>query len=271
MVKKLHIYKVKDKGEKHYVDKGILPNLPMKMMVIGKSHLSGKTNFITNILLNKDFFRNNFLGEDIFLVSPSIGTDAKLDLLSTELSIPQSNLMNEFDEEKLEVLYDILEEDYKEDVKNKKKVSQKLIYFDDLGFTGDMKKVRDGGIINKIVMNGRHICLSSIFCLQSMKQALKSVRENVNCLVVFDMNNKQIEELEEEHNYLPNGNKITSKQAFKSLFQQTAGEKPHSFLVINYTNLKKDRYMNSNFQPICVCKGKKKCDNVNLEKNIYEK
>ena len=271
MVKKLHIYKVKDKGENHYKAKGVLPDLPLKLMVIGKSHLSGKTNFISNILLNNDFFRGDFLGEDIYIVSPSIGTDEKISLIASELQIPQSNLMKTYDEEKLEVLYEILEEDYKESVKNKKKVSQKLIYFDDLGFTGDLKRVRDGGIINKIVMNGRHICLSSIFALQSQKQALKSVRENVNCLVVFDMNNKQIEELEEEHNYLPNGKEVNSKQAFKNLFQQTAGEKPHSFLVINYTNLKKDRYMNSNFQPICVCKGKKKCDNVILEKNIYEK
>ena len=41
--KNLKILKVIDKNEKHYTDKGLLWDLPMRLLVVGKSHLSGKT------------------------------------------------------------------------------------------------------------------------------------------------------------------------------------------------------------------------------------
>ena len=39
--KNLKILKVIDKTEKHYTDKGLLWDLPMRLLVVGKSHLSG--------------------------------------------------------------------------------------------------------------------------------------------------------------------------------------------------------------------------------------
>ena len=53
--KKLQIYKVKDKNEKHYTKKDILSDIPFRMLIVGKSQLSGKTNFLCNILGQEDF------------------------------------------------------------------------------------------------------------------------------------------------------------------------------------------------------------------------
>ena len=262
MPKKLNIYKVKDKAESYGKDKGLLPNIPFRMLVVGKSHLSGKTNFTTNILLNQDFYRGDFLGEDIYLVSPSIKIDNKLKLIVKELNIPSSNCFSDYVEEEMETLYEVLEEDYKECIREKKKPSPKLIFFDDLGFTGQLRG-KQFGIINKIVCNGRHINLSSIFCLQSITQALKSCRENVSTLIIFNMTNKQLELVEEEHNYLK------CKKAFYNMFRELTYD-PHSFMVINYSNSRKDMYMNKHFQPVCVCPFQKKCENIELD-NIYEK
>ena len=62
---KIEIKRMKDKGERHYTDKNDLFNLPMKLLVIGRSQLSGKTNFICSILLDDDprLYGDDFKGE----------------------------------------------------------------------------------------------------------------------------------------------------------------------------------------------------------------
>jgi len=90
--KNLKILKVIDKNEKHYTEKGLLWDLPMRLLVVGKSHLPGKTNFVVNLLLQDDFYRSNFHGGDMFIVSGSINNDAKLKTLIKSMDIPDSNL-----------------------------------------------------------------------------------------------------------------------------------------------------------------------------------
>ena len=55
----------------------------------------------------------------------------------------------------------MIEEEFQEE----KKKQQRLIIFDDVAYSGDLK-TKETGIISKIVMNGRHAGLSSIFTTQ---------------------------------------------------------------------------------------------------------
>ena len=159
----LNILPVKDKKDKYYTDKGSLPNLPMKIVCVGKSHYSGKTTVALNFLCR--FYDNDFLGEDIFIVSKSLGLCNKIDSLIKYKDVPEKNLYKSFDETLINKQYDIIEEKYKLAVSKGDTPRNTIFYFDDVGFDASLKK--GYGVYNKIFMNGRHINLSSFTCIQS--------------------------------------------------------------------------------------------------------
>ena len=75
-MKELKILRVKDKLDKFGVKKTITPNLSHRALFIAKSGV-GKSNLIVNLLLRaeNEFYRDNFDGDNIFLISPSINSD----------------------------------------------------------------------------------------------------------------------------------------------------------------------------------------------------
>ena len=89
---KFQILKMKDKSDKLHIDKKLLFNLPMKVAIVGRSQLSGKTNMVSNFLLREIFYKNDFAPEDIYIISPSLNTDRKLKTLIEERDIPDENL-----------------------------------------------------------------------------------------------------------------------------------------------------------------------------------
>ena len=114
MSKKLQIYKVKDKSDSYNQDHGILFSTPTRLIISGKSQLSGKTSLITNMLARESFYLNTFKGENIYIFSPSVSTDEKLKKIINIKEIPSTNIIEGFDEEILEEIYKNIEEDYKE-------------------------------------------------------------------------------------------------------------------------------------------------------------
>ena len=60
-------------------------------------------------------------------------------------------------------------------------------------------------------------------------------RENSTELILFSCTNKQIESIYEEHSLL-------NRKQFLKLFHDTTDE-PYTFLVVNYSNPKKERYI----------------------------
>jgi len=79
MVKKLTLQRIKDKGDKNTTDKGLLFNLSMRLIIVGKTG-AGKTDFLTGILTSDDFYNKDFVGRNIYLFSPMIN-DYKLEYL----------------------------------------------------------------------------------------------------------------------------------------------------------------------------------------------
>ena len=216
----MKILKCKDDNEKYYTKKNVLSSLPARIVILGKSALSGKTNFLVNILCqdNPEFYLNDFLGENIWLVSASIGTD-----------------------DKLSKLIDEIEEKFKEDVKNKEKVNY-LIILDDISFSGCLKN-KTHGIINKLFSNGRHLNISVILTSQKYSDILTSARENMTMLIAFNCSNKQLSLISEDVNY------AVDNKTFHKKFRD-ATSKPHSFFVVNFFKTVEEMYMDSNFEII---------------------
>ena len=241
MPKDIKIYKVKDKAEKFYVDKGEMFNLPMRLLVVGKSYNSGKTNLLTNLLLQDDrrLYRNNFKGEDIYIFSGSLNIDNKMKTIVEELEIPDSNLFNEFDDEVLDALLDNIAEEFEEQNKHS------LIVLDDLSFAGGLKS-KTFGALARLFSNGRHIGCSVVLLSQRYADILTSCRENCSGAILFNCSDRQLETIVDDHNYMGD------KKAFKSLFRKLSNEK-HTFMVVNYSNDGSKLYMNSNFKPVGVC------------------
>lgn len=245
MKKKYQILKVIDKSDNYGKKKGHLFDIPFRVLLTAKSQ-QGKTTLITNFLLNPNFYKGDFKPEDIIIISPSLSNDEKLQVIVEELDIPDENLMEDYDEEVVKALYDLIETEYEEAIENKQKPKKKLIIMDDLGFSGALRNKRMGQI-SRIACNGRHINLSLLVCVQAYSQASPVLRSNINGLIVFDTSKKNIDAIAEEHNFLK------SDKDFVCMFRDNV-KSTRDFLVINYTNPKETMYMNKLFEPININK-----------------
>lgn len=246
--KPIQILKVKDSKERFYKKKGLLFDLPFRLLLIGKSQFSGKSSCIINLLLQDDgrLYKNEFEGDNIYIFSGSIKTDNKIKTLITEFDIPTENLFEEYSEDALEAIYEIVEEDYQEAIDNKEKPPNSLIILDDIAFSGGLKG-KQSGQITRLACNGRHINLSFIATSQKYGGMVSTVlRENATGLIIWESSNKQLELISDDHNNYEN-----KKDWMKMVRKRTA--EPHSFFVINYSNPPNQRFLTMGFEPIGPC------------------
>jgi len=243
MSKPINIYRVKDSKEKHYTDKGLLFNLPFKLLMIGKSQFSGKSSCIVNLLLQEDsrLYKKEFDGDNIYIFSGSLKTDNKIKTIIKQFDIPESNLFTEYSEEALDAIYELTEEDYEEAISNKEKPKNTLIILDDMAFGGDLKK-KNSGAINRVFCNGRHINMSIIATAQKYSQLHTTQRENCSGVILWECSQKQLDLIADDHNIFEN------KKDFIKMFRHLT-DKPHSSMIINYSNPKSQRFMDMNFIP----------------------
>jgi hypothetical protein len=206
-------------------------------LVCGKSDLSGKTTLIGSLLCRKEFYKDDFKPEDIFIVSPSATSDEKWKNIIKFLKIPSSNIFDDYNEEVMTTLYDYLKDMYEESVEDKKIPSHKLIVFDDLGFSSKLH-TNKSQTIQKIANNGRHYLISCIMINQYYVQANPNFRSNISGLIAFSATHKQIEAIADEHSTLG------KKQDFIKKFQDATKNK-HSFFTVNYSNDPDKRYIHN--------------------------
>lgn len=232
MTSKYSIYKVRDKTDKNHVKHAIF-DLPFKLAIVGKSQISlGKTSIIMNLLLRDEFYKKHFKGENIWIVTNN-DLDNKLKILKKEKDIPNENFMH-YDEETLEALYDMIEEEFQEEEPKQ----QRLIIFDDVAYSGDLKS-KESGILSKIVCNGRHAGLSSIFTTQKYSLLGCNIRSQLTGALLGSASSKEIELIETDLNF------INKKDFIKMYRENTKGR---NFLCCNFTN--DTIYMDSNFNNI---------------------
>lgn len=241
MKSKYSILKVRDKNDKYYTPVDKLFDVPFRVLINGKSQLSGKTTVVLNMLLNPAFGYNEmFDGDDIYIVSNN-KLDNKLAMMADKLDIPEDNRF-EYDEDYLEILYDDMEESFMDETSEGGKPQNRLIIFDDCGYSGSLKN-KQSGIISKMICNGRHLNLSQIYTSQRFSQVSTTLRTNLTGAILFNTSMKELELITEDMNYMSN------KKEFVKIFRETTKE-PRQFLVVNFSNKPEEMYMNSNFEPI---------------------
>lgn len=240
-MKNYKILKVRDKTDSYYTEVPNLFDLPFKLLINGRSQLSGKTTIILNLILNPAFrYDKLFEGENIYIISNN-KLDNKLEMMSEKLDIPSENRMI-YDEDALDILYDSLEEEFMDETMDGGKPSNRLIIFDDCGYSGSLKN-KQHGIISKMICNGRHLNLSQIYTSQRFSQVSTTLRTNLTGAILFNTSSKELDLISDDMNYLD-----TNKE-FVKMFRKATKE-PRSFLVVNFSNPIESLYLNTDFQPI---------------------
>jgi len=237
----LKIYKMNDKSDDFTTDKGILFNLPFRMVITGKSG-SGKTSAIGSLLLLKQFYMNDFKGKNIYIFSPLMN-DFKMKTIIKKKEVPKMNVYTEFDDDILNALYDKLTEEFKEAMEKKKKVPNFLILLDDLSFDGSLRS----GLFNavsRVFCNGRKHNISIIITSQYLSHILPACLSNISGGIFYNMSDRQLDLLTEHYNYM------NTKKEFKKMFRDNVKE-GHDFMAINFSNSReKGLYLDKNFKKI---------------------
>lgn len=244
--KKVKLKKFKDPNNKFVIKK---PNnmfhLPHRIMLSGSSGC-GKTQMLLSLLLSNDAFKNDFEGSDIHIFAPTICN--KLEHLIEKKKIPDMNLfIGDLDEDLLSGLYDDLIDDYQTCMLLDDNPKMKCIIFDDIGFSGKLSNVKKtNNIFNKLACNSRKYGICLYFLVQDYYQCNKVVRNQSTGLILFNMNNRTLECIEAENNYLKD------KKQFKKMVRGQLQNK-HDFMIINYDKtVDNGLYLDSNFEKIKI-------------------
>jgi len=235
----INVYKVQDKTDNNHQAMPLFDS-PFKILINGKSQLSGKTTLILNMLMNPEFGYNKmFEGENIYIISDN-KLDNKIKILMEYKDIPAENHFP-YDEQTLEMLYENLEEEAIIEMDENGKITPKLLIFDDVGASGNLKN-KNFGIITKLAAVGRHINCSQIYTSQRFSMISTQLRSNLTGAILFNTSMKELELISDDFNYK------STKKSFIEMFRRET-DKPRSFLVVNFTN-PGGLYMNSKFQTI---------------------
>lgn len=239
------ILKLKDKTDNFTKTKNKTFDMPFRLLIVGKTGM-GKTNLLANMLLNddKDFYRKDFDPENIFIFSNSLDGDEKLKIIIRELDIPKENLFGKYDETAVEVIYDMMKDNYNEAIREKEKPRMSLFIFDDVSFDGSMKGQEKASQMNRIFMNGRKFLVNTVVTAQKYSSLGTGLRENASGLILGKSTNKQIDLIEQDHNYLKGKD---AKKRFRDMILEHT-DKKHDFIIINYT--KPEIYFNKDFESI---------------------
>jgi len=237
-MKDYSILKVKDKTDSYYTALKDIFDIPMRLIIVGKSFLSGKSTVILNLLLRDNFYKNHFEGEDIYIVSNN-KMDNKMRILKEEKDVPSDHFV-EFSEPNLEAIYEEVEQKVMEAVADGKKPPNSLIVLDDVAFTGALKE-KVNGTLSRIACNGRHINLSMIITAQKYSQISTVIRTNVSGAILLANSAKELDLMADDLNYLD------SKKDFIRMYRKATKGK-NEFMVVSFSN--DDIYLDSKFKPI---------------------
>jgi len=239
---KPEIFKAKDVCDSFVVKKNIIPSIPFRILLVGRSG-SGKSNILSCMVALDSWYNKDFEGDHIYIWSGSSG-DQKMQNLIDYKEVPESNVFSNWRESEVSDIYDEMVSDWKQSVEDKERPHNTLFIIDDLFFSNQFRSENaKNSMINKIFQNSRKYNGNIIILAQKYSSISTPIRENANCLIAFSATNKQIELIKSDWDYLEN------KGLFEKIYKK-ATEGKHDFIFINIDNKIKDRYLNSKFEPL---------------------
>jgi len=177
---------------------------------------SGKSNFISNLLLRDDFLKDLFIG-GLFIISPTIEND----LTSVHLRKYADFTSTEYSEELVSAIFNnVLEQD------NDERELSCLLLDDCLG------QIKQTSICNRIASTCRHNKQVVIFSLQALKGLPPTIRSNVSHSIIFyQPSTKQLNDIVELHS------NMGGEETFKSLYDEATAQK-YGFLLCDWRDMK---------------------------------
>jgi hypothetical protein len=235
--KAVDIYKVKDKSDEWLMPKTKIWNGQSLRCLLVAPAGSGKTNFLTNLLLNDQMYLGVWKPENIYIFSGSIEADLKIQKIIEMLGIPEDNIFENYSEEALGAIFELCRESFSEALENDEKPEQWLIVLDDVSFGGQLLTKKSGSL-SKVFCNCRKYGCSIIVSAQKLSQIPQVCRNNANGIAMWSSPNRELDHLAENFDY------TTSPKHFKQMFRDATDDK-HSFLTVDLTNEKEKMYSKS--------------------------
>jgi len=224
-MKELDILKCKDSYDTMKIDKGdMLPSLPTKIAIIGKSALSGKSTLVSNLINRPEFYGDNFDGENIYLVSGSTTSDDKLKNIIKYKQIPDENVFTFLNDDVLEIIMMSIKEKYEEAISDDKKPPHSLVVMDDIAYSKALSKRVGNEKLSELFCNYRHYLTSMIVTAQKSTQLARVIRVNTIAFMIFKQPLSELENIMGDCCYLP-------KKQFKQMFENATKDK-HDFMYI---------------------------------------
>lgn len=236
---KLKVLQVKDDTDKLAVKHTIF-NLPVRCLLNAPSG-AGKNTILTNVLCSDLFGYNKlFSGDSIYIFCPSPYTDPKMMKIIDYYEIDDNNIYSGADPdlEAMEHVFLGLIDEFAEDPTQKA-----VIIIDDYSSSGKFQSKYN--ILTKIFCNSRKYNINVFFLSQYYMHVSPAIRTNANVLIIGNCSNKNLQLLNDEHNYLKD------KKTFNEIFRSHTKEKYH-FFCINYTNKFDEMYLNKDFHKIKI-------------------
>ena len=235
------LLRMKDKSDDYVIKKKDLDSVPFRTIISGKSGL-GKTSLIGSLLCLPDFYGSIFKGDNIFIFSP-MKNDFKMEKIIEYKKIPKENLFTQYNDNKLNDIYDELVEKFEERIADKKKPENSLILLDDISFSGALKSGLYNAI-NRVFMNGRKQNISIMLSSQKYSQISTGQRSNASSIFFYNSSMKEKELFETDSNY-----KESKKEFFKMLSSNLKNKR--DFIYVNYSaEDMSEIYRNTNFEII---------------------
>jgi len=247
MLKKYELYKVNDRSDKQVVNKDMIFDIPFRIAIIGNSG-SGKTSLLVNLILLKEYYGDDFEGENIFIISGSVDQDDKIQTMIKIKEIPYQHIFKKFNENKIQVLYDFIKDEALKEMN--KGIKRRLIIFDDISFSGGLKD-KEYGIISEMVCNCRKINVSLIFTSQKYTQLSTTIRSQLTGAIFYIMNDKELKLISDDFNY---GDVKNFKKEFRQATKQTYDEKTKKYtnniFIVNKSNSQDKWFLKDNFNTV---------------------
>ena len=183
----------------------LLPNLPWLGVCVGGVK-SGKSNLITNLVLNDSFYRGYF--EQIALISPTAQHDMSINPI-TKGSI--TTTYDQYDDAIIEHYVDMA----KKEIEDGEKPIETLIILDDcVGMFDKTSKVCS------LATRYRHYRISILISTQFYKAVPPMIRANATWWVLLKISNdKEIEKIDDEFSSSIPGFNAIYRHATKGKFQ----------------------------------------------------